>query len=520
MALYAVLKKFEALDAKSNRAFLGPKASEILKPNNHIIQQQSNSNSKSKSTKTQRRPFSAGRQRSSTTNNTKSTRTRRPSSAGGHRQRSTTSTTKSSRTRPKSAMSRMRTTSFNFSSSSFNKQKLTAGLKTTDHFDSKFYFLRISLGHNQIATKVNVTVTDLTSPDRPVHTYRNLNVNKQKHILFRDTPLFGCGKKSLTVISPVDDFHFITSPAQLLGHTLRILVESISPQHKFLVDTCAHFAGRNQGSSVLLARSRRSIQLKTKSTKSASTSVLDQRAQKENNSNKTLKEQRIKKWKEEQRNRLKTNATTESSSLEQQIENEIEKRKRTTHSKEKIKSPKRKELKHVTLHNNSPNFRTRQIPRPRKKRPVLSPRTNHTTSSDVSYPIDSPKTELANMRKNLSLNISKFKDQVNRKRQQVMTQATASVTSNGGNMSSKLSPELKPRLTPYMKYDVDPDAILRELSSIDSSAANQGLKGWSPTHSRRKPNGMKNGVEGSSHHYSQKMEDVDTSTNSCSKRRK
>ena len=62
------------------------------------------------------------------------------------------------------------------------------------------------------------------------------------------------------------------------------------------------------------------------------------------------------------------------------------------------------------------------------------------------------------------------------------------------------SPVLKPRLTPYMKYDVDPDVLLKELSQVDSSSANSGLTGWSPKHSRRRPARGVEMLEGSKAH--------------------
>jgi len=51
-----------------------------------------------------------------------------------------------------------------------------------------------------------------------------------------------------------------------------------------------------------------------------------------------------------------------------------------------------------------------------------------------------------------------------------------------------------------MKYDVDPDVLLKELSQVDSSSANSGLTGWSPKHSRRRPARGVEMLEGSKAH--------------------
>eukprot|EP00946_MAST-07B_sp_MAST-7B-sp1_P004061 g4061.t1 len=102
------------------------------------------------------------------------------------------------------------------------------------HFDREFYFLRVAVESNDV--DLDVHITDLTSPDRPSFAYRNVHVNDDYQIIFRDEPIPGFGPETLNVISPVDDFPFVTKCAQMLGHTLRVRVMS---NRTCLVDTSA-----------------------------------------------------------------------------------------------------------------------------------------------------------------------------------------------------------------------------------------------------------------------------------------
>ena len=447
MALYKVLKQFDELDLKHGREYQGPKATK-----------------------------------------TKIALRQRPVSAQPRNRRKRQHTKSSfSFRRPASAMSRIRSNGVynrtdNVSSylDGWKPQTLMKGLQSTNEHSREFYFLRISLDQRHCNSIVNVTVTDLTNLDRPSHTYNHLSVNTQSQILFRKKPLDDNDKSTLTVISPIDDFYWINQhPAQLLGHTLRVQVVSTFPKRDVLVDTCCHFAGRKQGSTILSSRQRRK------------TITNNQRQRKENDSKQNYVYQQQEKQKQKQKQQQK-----KQQKKQQQMGEE-------TNSKTKIpldpleeqtKEIRIRKMKNkIQLHNSSPNFKTRTVEQTQqhtRKRGILCPNSRiHGDFNRNINSMDSPKTALRNMRTNLSLNIKKLKDELSEKRKKVMKVTTSKVAKG---LSENVRPRSEPYERSYMKYDVDPDQLLKELASIDTSTAAEGLRGWSPKHSRTRP---KSGIE-------------------------
>ena len=438
MALYKILKEFEKLDVKHGRTFNGPRA-ELAK----VV-----------------RPASASG-------------TRRPKKVP-----------RQFRPRPHSAASRSRsisrtttTTNHRETLTGWKLNTLRKGRQKTNEYGREFYFLRISLSKG-VGSIVDVSATDLTDLNRPTHQYRQLPVNKQGEIMFRRHPL-ASGAKTTTVISPVDDFAFVTSPAQLLGHTLRIRVVSTYPTQKVLVDTCCHFAGRNQGPSVLSSHRRRTTTTSSSSTKDSS------REQKRESTEQYHKNRR----RNSNRKTTAGEGAREASLAVQTMKADTALHYEGKKSDEDAVVYTKKNAQNSNtvpqLHNSSPNFKTRPVAQRRKKRGVMSPAAaRQPFDTDASVSADSPKTELQNMRRNLSLNIQNFKEDISRKRRMALNAAAARVASD---QRLPLPEGLKPSLTPYMKYTVDPDQLLKELAQVDTSGSADGLRGWSPKHSRRRP---------------------------------
>ena len=505
MALYAVLKKFEAMDKRGGRIYNGPTAEQIIRPSS------STSTITTRSKKNQPPPRRRRRQR-------------RPASAMDARSTRTNQRTR----RPASAMASLRTSEPRL----LNKRVLTKGAPTSNEYGKEFYFLRISLGLHQKNVIVDVTVTDLTHPDRPSHVYRALTLDKKRNIKFRDLTLenFQYEKKNgkipslnntLTVISPVDDFDFVTEPAQLLGHTLRICVVSVAPHRQLLVDTCCHFAGRNPGRSLLLSRQRNFIERSLDKNDEGKKSDGDGGGGGGGGG-----EERKKRWKEEQRKRM----AAKTRSLDDQTIEEIQKRRSENEQNEKKQQHEVKRTANTTttntkmkmkmkttrsssteprLHNNSPNFRTKNVASRRTRRRPMSPMMNGAAAmqseknDDDNNQVLSPRTASSDARSNLSLNIKQCKEDIERRRAKSMLQARKSL--EAGPAAADVRQPLRLQREGTMKYQVDPDQLLRDLAGVDTSASSEGLRGWSPKHSRKRSSQGVDSMVGQRAHMSKNL---------------
>ena len=495
MALYKILKQFEQLDKRHGRVFNGPKATLTT-----IGIRQQSKNARPASAQPRRRT----RHRATTASTSFSNHRhhRRPASA-------------MARTRPKST-----TTTTTFAAKKYTHQwsarHLTKGTQQNNEFDRKFYFLRITLEPKHVQAMVTVSATDLTDPDRPTHTYYDLKIHQQtRQIIFRQVPLANVPD---VCISPVDDFDFVTSPAQMLGHTLRIRVSTSNQE--VLVDTCCHFAGRNQGKSVVSskrtpARTKHRGWLAHRKPSSGGGSKY---------SNETKQEPRHQTYGAKQQPRTAlTHGTIQHSrvSLKEQINKAVDEGKTGEGKTSSAPAPAPLHRPPGTattnpttneLQNSSPNVKTRRVvvkkkQRRKKRGGVITNNTNNVDPYDIlnpqnMHPKESPGTALRNIRSHLSLNIKKFKEEAEYKRNMVMKTALANVASG-----TPPRPSSKPSLTPYMKYNVDPDQLLRELAHVDTSAAADGLKGWSPKYSRTtaRTNTIQSGVQGSKAFQDSKM---------------
>ena len=76
---------------------------------------------------------------------------------------------------------------------------------------------------NYSGWRFDVVVTDITDSGRPRHVYRSCIVDHANHVIFRQSPLRNAKdpSRTMTVISPVDDFDWAQRPSQLLGHGVR-----------------------------------------------------------------------------------------------------------------------------------------------------------------------------------------------------------------------------------------------------------------------------------------------------------
>lgn len=99
----------------------------------------------------------------------------------------------------------------------------------------EFYYLNVKIVHQKnLATwRFKVVLTDITSPNHKVLTFRNVQVNADNYIIFH--PPDGI------TLSPAEDFPWVTAPAELFGHALRIEVYGILPTRTRVVDSVVFF---------------------------------------------------------------------------------------------------------------------------------------------------------------------------------------------------------------------------------------------------------------------------------------
>ena len=334
------------------------------------------------------------------------------------------------------------------------------GGSTASHFERQFYFLRIAVEAGDVY--LDVHITDLTSPDRPSFVYRGVRVNAANQIVFRDTPIQGCGAETLNVISPVDDFPFVSKPAQMLGHTLRVRVMS---RTDCIVDTCCHFKGRNKGPRALEAEEL----LRRKGNLQRS---ISSRAHRRHHHQKNQKSCAG----ESQRQRPASAMATLSSSL-------------SRHAAEKTNDGGAGEKKERSLQldcrpairPSSPIVETRRVRLSNKNNKNSKRRrqpSQLTEDVGVVPLLESPGTELRNMRENLRLNISKFRHDISqhksKRSHRPLSLSPKRRTSGSQNYGRP------PRRSDYDATDrlyVDPDQLLKELNG---QAASVRLKAWSP----------------------------------------
>lgn len=99
----------------------------------------------------------------------------------------------------------------------------------------EFYYLNVKIVHQKnLATwRFKVVLTDITSPNHKVLTFRNVQVNADNYVIFH--PPDGI------TLSPAEDFPWVSAPAELFGHALRIEVYGILPTRTRVVDSVVFF---------------------------------------------------------------------------------------------------------------------------------------------------------------------------------------------------------------------------------------------------------------------------------------
>eukprot|EP01012_Entosiphon_sulcatum_P033202 TRINITY_DN42068_c0_g1_i1.p1 TRINITY_DN42068_c0_g1~~TRINITY_DN42068_c0_g1_i1.p1 ORF type:complete len:511 (+),score=52.39 TRINITY_DN42068_c0_g1_i1:40-1572(+) len=100
-----------------------------------------------------------------------------------------------------------------------------------------FYFLHVRIqsasAQALAAWRFDVTVTDLSDPAKPSHTFPERRVNDTLHIVFHEP--------NTCVLSPVDDLPWVREVDQLYGHTVRLEVVAVYPNRTKVVDTTVHY---------------------------------------------------------------------------------------------------------------------------------------------------------------------------------------------------------------------------------------------------------------------------------------
>jgi hypothetical protein len=108
----------------------------------------------------------------------------------------------------------------------------------------------------------------------------------------------------------------------------------------------------------------------------------------------------------------------------------------------------------------------------------------------------SPRTASSDARSNLSLNIKQFKEDIERRRQKSMERARRTLKKEeAATVAADVRQPLRLQREGNMKYQVDPDQLLRDLAGVDTTTSSDGLRGWSPKHSqKRSTHGMESMV--------------------------
>ncbi|TMW60093.1 hypothetical protein Poli38472_000135 [Pythium oligandrum] len=105
-----------------------------------------------------------------------------------------------------------------------------------------FYYLEVRLEHSAPLSnwRFRVVFTDLSVVSRPSVTVDNVPVNAENCLLFT-TPNDRGTVVITTYFDSVTHFPHIRKPRELYGHCIRILVHSISPVQRVVIDTLVHF---------------------------------------------------------------------------------------------------------------------------------------------------------------------------------------------------------------------------------------------------------------------------------------
>lgn len=328
--------------------------------------------------------------------------------------------------------------------------------------ERRFYYLRISV-EDIGDTSLDVHVTDLTSTDRPTFVYRSVSVNAKHQIIFRRTPIPGFGPETLTVISPVDDFPFVTKPAQMLGHTLRIRVLSTWPKKLCIIDTCCHFRGRNKGPRALETEE-----------------ILSRNAHRHR---KPFNKQRRRQRPASAMAALtSTPKLTSTDSIRHTRKNEL--------ANQKVQNTYGNSFDGNSVRPSSPGFvetlamKSSQNVIKRQRRPSMLTE-DKLTSNEAPEMLKSPGTQLRNVRQNLRLQISKFRQDIDRSRQR-RRNPSRSPNRQKSPVKHRRERHLQNNegsLSQDVRTMIDPDQLLKDLATY-GQAARVTLKAWSPKNSQ------------------------------------
>ena len=145
----------------------------------------------------------------------------------------------------------------------------------------------------------------------------------------------------------------------------------------------------------------------------------------------------------------------------------------------------------------------------RTRRRPMSPMMNGAAAmqseknDDDNNQVLSPRTASSDARSNLSLNIKQCKEDIERRRAKSMLQAKKSL--EAGPAAADVRQPLRLQREGTMKYQVDPDQLLRDLAGVDTSASSEGLRGWSPKHSRKRSSQGVDSMVGQRAHMSKNL---------------